>query len=420
MKQNESSTRSLIAAAAPTAPRVLLVTQNFATPATNEWLLDDLAYALARRGAQVDVIVHSPTVPRPRGADTTRHPQVTVFSVGAERAPQSAFGKAVAYASTAIRLHTSAWKHVRNNSYDLVIFNSIGCFTFGFPARLRRRGVTKQLLFLLWDFFPVHQLEIGRVRWKALGPLLKHCEWRSMRNADSVAIMSPANEAFLRSYHRKFAANSVIIPPWAAPLGEGAGTGAVQDAGGEHPPSEAFTVVFGGQLVRGRGVETLIEAAAELQRRSCAVRVLIAGDGAERASLEVAAEQLAVRNVEFLGLLDRTEYRGLLGTADVGIAVTVAGVSVPSFPSKIVEYCANSVPVIVCVEATSDAADVVEAAGAGVKTPVGDPIALANAIEGLAAESAQNGLQQYRQAAQRLFRDELSSDSAAEKILGLL
>ena len=64
--------------------RVLIVTGNFRTAAGTDWLLDDLASEFAKNGHSVDVLVHSPTVPRERGLRRLNN-SVNVFSVGTER-----------------------------------------------------------------------------------------------------------------------------------------------------------------------------------------------------------------------------------------------------------------------------------------------------------------------------------------------
>ena len=127
---------------------------------------------------------------------------------------------------------------------------------------------------------------------------------------------------------------------------------------------------------------------------------------------------VGVARVRFVGRLSRPEYRKLLCSAHVGLAVTVPGVSPPSFPSKIVEYCGLGLPVIVAVEPSSDAGTLVEARGAGLSIPVSDADALAKALRRLQAELSDGLLVERSQRARAFYLGELSAEAAARALLG--
>lgn len=387
--------------------KFLLVTGNFASAGANPWLLDDLASAIVRAGHSVDVIVASPTAARPRGFGEASTTGLTVWSVGAVRAPRSAPAKAWSYMSTAIRIHTSGWTFASRSDYDAVIFTSIAAFAFGFPGRFRRARKSLKLIMVMWDFFPIHQVEIGRIRGGAFVRLLKFLEWRAIRPADTVAVMTPANDQFLRAYHPSFNAKTFLLPPWASDASESE----------ERSPLSRFTAVFGGQLAAGRGVDVLLRAAEILEAEQAEIDLVIAGDGPDRERLTALAEDLALKNIQFVGALPRPAYRDLLASAHVGVAITVPGVSPPSFPSKIVEYCACSLPVVVAVESSSDAGSFVEQHGAGIAVAAGDPHALANALRKMHGEHMSGALSERSNAARKLFQDELSVDRAALQII---
>ena len=380
--------------------RVLIVTGNFRAHGVNSWLLDDLACEFRLAGHDVDVIVHSPTTPRPRGVSIQPDGTVT-FSVGAQVAPRGGMAKLISYLATGFRLRTSGSRWASRHAYDLCIYTSIAAFSYGLPSALRRRGGVRSLLLVMWDFFPVHQIDIGRVRSRGLGRVMKSVERWAMADADVIATMSPANERFLSSYHPGLLARSIIIPPWAAPAGADSVT-----------QRDRFSVIFGGQLSPGRGVDSLIRAAALLRGEE--IDIVIAGSGPDEQALRQLAYRLRASDVEFVGALAREQYRQLLRSCHVGIAITVAGVRPPSFPSKIVEYCANGIPSIVSVEASSDAGEFVVLHGAGLSVAAGDPLALADAVRQLRDEHLAGTLATRSARASALFNSQLSVVRAAE------
>jgi len=388
--------------------RILIVTSHFAGENQNAWLLDDLAIALADAGDEVDVLVHDTKHGRPRGRNPYQDGRIRLFSVGPTKIRQGRVGKFMNHVVAGWGLHTLGFQLARRTRYDLCIYTSIGIFSWGLPTRLRRVGLVRRSVFVLWDFFPIHQIEIGRIARKALHAPLRAIEALSMNRADAIAVMSPANERFLREYHADVRADAIVVPPWASdPLPTSVVT---------VPRRERFTVVFGGQLVAGRGLDTLLYAAKRLQDQMLAIDLLVVGDGPERANLLALAERIRLINVTFLRTLPREEYRRLLQTAHIGVAITVPGVTPPTFPSKIVEYCASGIPLVVCVEAASDAGTIVENAGAGLAVAAGDEPNLATAIAALYQEHLDGVLESRAGKARALFLARLSVSRAADTI----
>ncbi|GGD75379.1 hypothetical protein GCM10007269_18030 [Microbacterium murale] len=181
-------------------------------------------------------------------------------------------------------------------------------------------------------------------------------------------------------------------------------------------PGPPLRVIFGGQIAKGRGIDTLVDAALLLQSQSSSVQILVAGEGPERRVLEERAAGLGLSNIEFLGALPREEYRDLARSAHVGLAITVPGISPPSFPSKIVEYCSLGIPVLVCVEASSDAGEFVIQNGAGLSVPAGDPEALAIAIRKLERSLHTGELKKMSVAAHDVFNARLSVERVVEHL----
>lgn len=387
-------------------PRILIVTANFSAPGVNTWLLDDLAESLVANGATVDVLVDSPTAPRPRGPWTATK-GIHVYSVGTEDRPAGAVSKALSYAETAVRAHTQGWRWVRNRDYDLCISTSISSFSFGLPSRVRVHGVAKKWLVIYWDFFPVHNIEIGRIRQGWLAPALRVVEERSMRHADAVALTSPAGQRFFRKYFPALRQRTFQLPPWSR---DGVQSDAPRDTDAQ------LTLTFGGQLVAGRNLETLIRAMALLPRTSRA-RLVMAGAGPLGAVLESLAMDLGAANVEFTGQLDRERYFELLQRSDVGVTTIAENVSAPAYPSKIAGYAGMGLPILMTVDPVSDYGEQVQQAGAGIAVPAGNVEALAKAILRLEEEFESGALVDRGRASRRLFETRLSSDSAARAIL---
>ncbi len=391
------------------AIRVLVIAGKFAAPGSDAWLIDDLVEALIAEGAAVDVVVYDVADPRPRGVQQ-QATGARVFSVGPPKSSRRGAARLLRHLTTALRLHTAIRHFLSPDPYDLCLYFSPAFLSGGLPSKLRRQRRVKHLVFVLWDFFPIHHGEIGRIRNPALLRPLKSLERLSLARADTIAVMSPGNGEFLRRYHPGLASGIITVPPWGG-----------NDVA--EPPSipkfSEFTVVFGGQLTAGRGVEILIDAAAQVQQSTDRVRFLIIGSGPDRDRLEALALGMQLGNLEFRDRVSRGEYLQLLQRVHVGIAVTVPQVSVPSYPSKIVDYFRMGVPAIACLEPSSDAGRIIESSGAGVFVETGDAIRLAESIESLLAEHEAGLLASRGRLARRFYEENLSAESAARALLAV-
>lgn len=144
---------------------------------------------------------------------------------------------------------------------------------------------------------------------------------------------------------------------------------------------DAEWVVFVGNLVSWQGLETLLLAMPRVVRDSPHARLAIIGDGPLRTTLE----DLAIR----YGIHEVVSFRGSVPHVDVPLWINAASVCVAPFarlrnqttgvsPLKLYEYLACGRPVV--ASDVPGIREVLEASGAGIAVPPGEPEALADAI----------------------------------------
>ena len=148
----------------------------------------------------------------------------------------------------------------------------------------------------------------------------------------------------------------------------------------------ATRVIYAGGLGQANEVAWILQAASSLdhddhQKFSFA----ILGDGERREEYEEYCRSHGLANVVFHGARARDEMEGAYLEAD--IAVHVLGPQWQnSLSSKVFEYMANALPVVFA--GRGDIAKVVTDSGAGIVVPPGDPAALAQALKSLRADTA--------------------------------
>lgn len=166
------------------------------------------------------------------------------------------------------------------------------------------------------------------------------------------------------------------------------GPRALADFAPHHDRRRTGILAFGGRLVRDKGVDMLIRAAAQLP----GTEVVIAGYGPERANLETLATQLGVA-ATFTGPLAQGDLHALLARTDVAVFPGLRGEGLPSF---VVEALGAGVPVV-----GTDVGGVGRALqdGGGTLVPPNDWNSLAAALRRILA----GDLQVYRRMARQRF-----------------
>ncbi len=139
-------------------------------------------------------------------------------------------------------------------------------------------------------------------------------------------------------------------------------------------------VVYLGMVTMARGAAEMVEVARILRTRTeGACRVEIIGGSRDPAATELLTAAAEAGDLGWLGFVPSDVALGMLPGALAGLSLLK---DLPNYrhsrPTKIVEYMAHGVPVV--TTPLPVAVELVEAAGAGVVVPFGDPAAAAEAI----------------------------------------
>lgn len=272
-----------------------------------------------------------------------------------------------------------------NGKYDLMIgFSPCAALYAALPpARL----ASKEACLLYWDFFPVHNQEITQKAPRFILPLLKRLEKMLVGHFSRIGCMSHRGVEFFRCYFEPD--NEIelrVIPIWTSFLDGGSTTG-YDKRKRLSIPADAILLVFGGQLIEGRGVAEICEAAVIAQKIDKRIFLVVCGAG-PLAQKVIDCEGRFPSIVKYGGSMSRSAYIEILKEADVGVVATVAGVSAPSFPSKSLDYMACGLALLAAVEAASDFGRVVEEFQMGMACPAGNTAAMAKAIVEMTADKA--------------------------------
>jgi glycosyltransferase involved in cell wall biosynthesis len=146
-------------------------------------------------------------------------------------------------------------------------------------------------------------------------------------------------------------------------------------------------IIFAGRLVEKKGVPVLLDALSRMGARRPRARLVIAGEGPERARLQERARELGVAHrVEFLGAVSRTRLAELYRSAVLAAFpfVIADDGDQEGFGLVVIEAQGCACPVI--VSDVPAVRDTVVDGETGLVVPMGDAAALADRIEALLAD----------------------------------
>lgn len=107
-------------------------------------------------------------------------------------------------------------------------------------------------------------------------------------------------------------------------------------------------LLYVGRLEQRKGVAHLVRALARLEPHYPGLRLLIGGDGPERAALEQLVKQLGVQGVRFLGYVPASDLPSLLASADIFCAPATYA---ESFGIVLIEAMASGLPIVAAANA---------------------------------------------------------------------
>ncbi len=376
--------------------RVLILTQWY--PPEPALLLQELAQSLQARGHQVTVLTGFPNYPSGRlypGYRLRLRQREMLAGVPLVRVPlypehsRSGLRRALNYLSFALSATVLGLLSVPKPDVMFVYHPPL---TVGLPAYILSRLWRCPFVYQIQDLWPETLAATGMLSDPRLLSLIGHLARWIYGKAHAILVISPG-------FRQNLLAKGVpsekirVVSNWVDP-----------DVyfRAEPDPQLAqqlgltghFNIMFAGNMGEAQGLETVIEAArllagdapprdrqsAEAQKRPC--QFVMVGDGVAMPRLQQLANQYALNNVRFLGRYPEAQMPYLYALADV-LLVHLKDDSLfrITIPHKILAYLGVGKPILAAV--AGDAAELVEAVGAGITCAPGDPAALAAAVRQL-------------------------------------
>lgn len=258
---------------------------------------------------------------------------------------------------------------------DLLIVQSPPLFD-AISVRILARLKRCPFIFMVSDLWPESAVQLGALRNPLLIKLAEWLEWSTYQRASFVWVVTAGMRDTLLQRglapEHMFLINNGVDTNRFRPLPQA-------QARAMFGWDERFTVLYAGTHGLSHGLMTVLDAAEQIQDRKD-IRLVLVGDGADKANLLESARRRNLENVTFLDPLPHEQIPQLLAAADVCLA-HVRGI--PLFqgmlPIKMYEAMACEKPILLALNGEAHQIAVQEA-GAALHVEPENPSALASAI----------------------------------------
>jgi glycosyltransferase involved in cell wall biosynthesis len=342
--------------------KVTLVTTKYPSLSEGKWLTNELAHEFARHQTDVTVIALSWLDSDPQ----SRIEKIGCIKVVRVKLPSIFYSKnklATFFKIILFPLVASVFALINISACQLAIFNT-PCITIGILPLLFKLFYKAKLVLVAWDFFPFYLRDLGAMKGRISFSILQALEKSIYFSFDKIGCMTRANISFLvDNYSSLLGEKAFILPVWTC---LDAKPPQIDDDKASlvlykyDIPENKKLAVYGGALTFVQRLENLLDVACIAQRESNDMHFVIIGRGEAYGRLVEYCKLKRIQNVTFIPHLPRDEYFELIQACDVGLVFLSSMLSVPSFPSKTLDYLRAGLPILAAVDSTTDYARIIQ------------------------------------------------------------
>ena len=259
-------------------------------------------------------------------------------------------------------------KFLSNAQFDLVLYSTPPITFLKVIKYLRKKAPAAKTYLLLKDIFPQNAVDIGIISKTGFKGLLysyfRRKEKALYRISDHIGCMSPANVSYVLSHNPEIAPGKVEVAPNSVAIktSEAIDRRAVRLHYGL--PIDRPVFIYGGNLGKPQGIPFLIQCLDANSNRIDS-HIVVVGTGTEFLRLKEWYQKSRPRSVTVMEGLPKEEYDKLVASCDVGLIFLDHRFTIPNYPSRLLSYLENKMPVLCTTDPNTDIGRIAEKNGYG-------------------------------------------------------
>lgn len=265
-------------------------------------------------------------------------------------------------------------KYLGDVKFDLITY-STPPITFTNVVKYLKHENPQAISYLqLKDIFPQNAVDIGMMSKTGVKGLLykffRKKEKALYKVSDYIGCMSPANVEFVLKHNLEIDASSVEVAPNSVELRDVRLEDEQEKAERYYIrkkyelPTDKPIFIYGGNLGKPQGIDYLVKCLEANKKRTDCYFVVV-GTGTEYPRLEEWYHQNNNMNVKVMQGLPKADYDLLVKHCDVGMIFLDHRFTIPNYPSRLLSYLENKMPVLCATDENTDIGKIAEENGYG-------------------------------------------------------
>ena len=264
-------------------------------------------------------------------------------------------------------------KYLPKSKFDLLLYSTPPITFVKVISYIKKRDQALAYL-LLKDIFPQNAVDIGLMKEKSLiHSFFRRKEKALYQMSDFIGCMSPANVDFVLNNNPFIDKRQVEVCPNSIEIDNTLfDKKEITTIRKNHNiPQNSIVFIYGGNLGKPQGVDFLLKV-LESNKDKKDRYFLIVGSGTEYYKIKEWFYVNNPTNAKLIPGLPKEEYDKLLRSCDVGLIFLDPRFSIPNYPSRLLSYLENKMPVLMATDKNTDIGKIAEENGYGVWTENGN------------------------------------------------
>lgn len=265
-------------------------------------------------------------------------------------------------------------KYLSNVSFDLITYSTPPITFTNAVKYLKKQNPNAVSYLQLKDIFPQNAVDIGMMSKSGVKGLLykffRNKEKELYAVSDYIGCMSPANVEFVLKQNPEIPVEKVEVAPNSIEL-------IVKEMDPGQVKAERYYIrkkydlpmdkpifIYGGNLGKPQGIDYLVKCLDANKRRTDCYFVVV-GSGTDYNVISDWYKRNKNANVKLLQSLLKVDYDLLVKHCDVGLIFLDHRFTIPNYPSRLLSYLENKMPVICATDVNTDMGCIAEENGYG-------------------------------------------------------
>ena len=268
-----------------------------------------------------------------------------------------------------------------NDDFDLILMSTPPITLSGVYTYLKKEYNAKTYL-LLKDIWPQGIADVGAIRKNGL--IYKYFSYQEQRlysASDYIGCMSPANIQYIKTHNRIPKTTVVEENPNSIRIRKFTVQKRRDIFAKYNIPTDRCIFIAGGNFGIPQGIPQFLSMLGKIDLFGAFF--LFVGDGTEAEKIRKYVKNHPNMPMTFIPRLPKAEYEQICESADVGLILLDGRYSIPNFPSRLLSYLENRLPILCCTDSCTDIGEIVEKYNCGRYVQQGDTQTLENDIREL-------------------------------------